>query len=212
MPPKSPKDVEGLEYDWLASDANGHVALFSTAGGGHAPPEFLENTDEHDLAIDLIIASPISTKAIFAPALAPDLINTWLMMAERGIFAFDSDVHGSPYCRVAAPADAIRAIDLSSQIAKTVTRICLPLSFAGLSTIPGSLFSVEGEPSYDAWESAPTLGNCRPNPSRATVPSIFPNHREVRLEGKPRPRVGVRRTTKRPGHRTVCRDAPEPPL
>src|SRR5262245_52257163 len=49
---KSADEILGLEFDWLASDADGHVALFSTAGGGFAPDEFLSDTDAHDRAID----------------------------------------------------------------------------------------------------------------------------------------------------------------
>src|SRR5437899_85750 len=41
MGAKSADEILGLEFDWLASDADGHVALFSTAGGGYAPEDFL---------------------------------------------------------------------------------------------------------------------------------------------------------------------------
>ena len=56
MTAKSADQVLGFEYDWLASDVDGHVALFSTAGGGYAPNEFLRDTAEHDAAIELILA------------------------------------------------------------------------------------------------------------------------------------------------------------
>jgi hypothetical protein len=32
--PKSADDILGWDVDWLARDADDHVALFSTAGGG----------------------------------------------------------------------------------------------------------------------------------------------------------------------------------
>lgn len=101
---KSAEEILGLEFDWLASDADGFVALFSTAGGGYAPDEFLRDTDAYDAAIDVVLGSPASTVARFAPELPPGLKNTWRMVAERGLFAFDSDPHGGPYRMVAAPA------------------------------------------------------------------------------------------------------------
>ena len=32
MPAKTPDEILGLEYDWLAADSDGHVGLFTTAG------------------------------------------------------------------------------------------------------------------------------------------------------------------------------------
>jgi len=101
MPANS--EILGLEYDWLASDADGHVALFRTAGGGYAPEAFLMDTDAHDKAIDAILASTASTTGRFAPELATALKNTWRLAAERGLFAFDSDANGGVYRLVAAP-------------------------------------------------------------------------------------------------------------
>lgn len=60
MRAKSAAEILGLEFDWLASDADGHVALFSTAGGGYTPEAFLQDTDAHDRA------APASTTALFA--------------------------------------------------------------------------------------------------------------------------------------------------
>ena len=88
---KSAGEIQGFEYDWLASDEGGCVALFSTAGAGYAPREFLLDTDAHDAAIDAVLALPPSTQASFAPDLGPDATNTWKLMAERGIYAYDCD-------------------------------------------------------------------------------------------------------------------------
>jgi hypothetical protein len=125
MGPKSPEDILGFEFDWLASDADGHVAFFSTAGGGYAPEEFLQDTDVHDAAIDAILASPVRTRARFAPEVHSDAQNTWKLMAERGLFAFDSDAHGGPYRLVAAPESPIRIADLPETIGSIVGRIVL---------------------------------------------------------------------------------------
>src|SRR5262245_7550067 len=108
MAAKSAEEIVGLELDWLANDADGHVALFSTAGGGYAPHELLRDTEAHDAAIEAILGTPVSTQARFAPQLAAGHENTWLMVAERGLYAFDSDAQGGPYRCVAAPAVPVR--------------------------------------------------------------------------------------------------------
>jgi hypothetical protein len=100
---KTADEVEGFEYDWLACDADDYVGFFSTAGGGYAPGQLLENTDRHDAAIKLILSLPVSTSAEFAPDLAPKYENTWRMVAERGLYAYDADFNGGPYRLVAVP-------------------------------------------------------------------------------------------------------------
>ncbi|HRI68578.1 MAG TPA: hypothetical protein PK156_30325 [Polyangium sp.] len=122
---KSPEEIHGLEYDWLACDANGFVGLFSTAGGGYAPREFLLDTEAHDEALDAILELPASTEARFAPKLLPNLQNTWQLVAERGLFAFDSDSHGGPYRQVAAPVVPIQIEKLPEPVRKLVGSINL---------------------------------------------------------------------------------------
>ncbi|WP_438002738.1 hypothetical protein WME89_27690 [Sorangium sp. So ce321] len=142
---KSANEILGMEFDWLASDADGYVALFSTAGGGYAPDEFLRDTDAHDAAIDVVLASPASTVARFAPELAPGLKNTWRMVAERGLFAFDSDPHGGPYRMVAAPVDPIRIADLPRRVNDIVERLKLrQVRFADQSVVPTELLQERG--------------------------------------------------------------------
>ncbi|WP_437963184.1 hypothetical protein WMF04_25955 [Sorangium sp. So ce260] len=137
---KSAQEILGLEFDWLASDADGFVALFSTAGGGYVPDEFLRDTDAHDAAIDVVLASPASTAARFAPQLPPGSKNTWRMVAERGLFAFDSDLYGGPYRMVAAPANPIRIVELPRLVIDVVERLKLrQVRFAGRTAIPTEL-------------------------------------------------------------------------
>jgi hypothetical protein len=96
----SADDLLGTEYDWLTQDADGHVGLFSTAGGGYVPEKAWRHINAHDAAIAAILALPPSTTARFAPEVGAGLENTWRLVAERGLFAFDSD-HGGPYNLVA---------------------------------------------------------------------------------------------------------------
>src|SRR5437867_1520924 len=108
MSAKTAADVRGLEFDWLATDAEGHVGFFSTAGEGFAPEDFLADTDAHDKAIDALLELGASTQSVGAPGLGPDCVNTWQMMAERGIYAFDADPGGGPYRIAASPAAPVR--------------------------------------------------------------------------------------------------------
>lgn len=105
-------EIPRVEYDWLARDANGHVGFFSTAGGSYAPPEFLQDTEIHDHAIEEILATPARTEALFAPTLSVGRQNIWKLMAERGLFAFDGDAHGGPYRLVAAPKEPAHSAEL----------------------------------------------------------------------------------------------------
>ncbi|MBI5542656.1 MAG: hypothetical protein HY901_02115 [Deltaproteobacteria bacterium] len=118
-----PTDIRGFEYDWLGCDAVGKVAFFSTAGGGYAPEEFLRDTDLFEAAIDILLACPLTTKARFAPQLSPGYENTWQLLAERGVFAYDSDPHGGPYRLVAAPEVPASLGHLPQGVVAVVRRI-----------------------------------------------------------------------------------------
>jgi len=143
---KSANEIQGLEYDWLASDLNDHIALFSTAGSGYAPPEFLRDTDAHDAAIEAILACATTGAARIAPALAPKLRNTWTMMAERGLFAFDGDPSGGPYRIVAAPAVPARLGSLPPIAVDVVSRLRLSLRFDQQTVLTAAAISRALEP------------------------------------------------------------------
>jgi hypothetical protein len=112
MVPKAAADVLGFEFDWLCSDAKGHVALFSTAGGAYAPEKVLQDADAQDAAIAVILALPASTAARLSPGLPSSYQNTWRLAAERGLFAYDADFHCGPYRLVAAPLVPIHVAEL----------------------------------------------------------------------------------------------------
>lgn len=135
MTPKTPADIQGLEYDWLGSDDHGCVALFSTAGAGYAPKAFLLDTDAHDVAIHAVLALPATTTTKFAPDLAPDLINTWRLVAERGLYAYDCDLNGGPYRLVAAPAVPVQVDALPPDVATVATAVRCSLRFERTSIV-----------------------------------------------------------------------------
>jgi hypothetical protein len=62
------------------------------------------------------------------------------MMAERGIFAFDSDPDGGPYRLVACPEIPVRVSELPAAVAAVARRITyLHLEFAELSEVSPAL-------------------------------------------------------------------------
>lgn len=128
---KMTADIQGIEYDWLGCDSNGHIALFSTAGAGYAPPEFLRDTDAHDIAIQEILALPSTTEVRFFPVVGSGLVNTWRLVAERGLYAYDCDPSGGPYRLVAAPVVAAKADALPRAVLEVATRVRCPGHFVG---------------------------------------------------------------------------------
>lgn len=143
MAAKSAEDIEGIEYDWLARDEDGHVAMFSTAGAGYAPPTFLRDTDAHDAAFDALLALPATTSAKFFPEIAPGLKNTWKLVAERGLFAFDCDPNGGPYRLVAAPTVAVHADSLPPAVSKVAARVSLRTCLGDSTTIDAEFLALQ---------------------------------------------------------------------
>jgi len=104
------------------------VALFSTAGGGYAPEEFLEDVEAHERAIGLVLAA------------LPGGDDTWSRCRERGLSAYDSDYLGSPYRRIAAPKRALRLEELPPQVVEVVRRVVFNgLRFSEASELSGEL-------------------------------------------------------------------------
>jgi hypothetical protein len=126
QPETTNQDIVALEYDWLAVDAEGLVALFSTAGGGYAPAALLADTDAFDAAIATVLSMPGSTTtATCTRELPVDLINTWKLVAERGLFAFDSDPPGGPYRLIAAPTRPVCLQELPPIVRDVAGRVVL---------------------------------------------------------------------------------------
>src|SRR5262249_58036481 len=76
MENQRPKDIGGFEYDWLACDASGRAAFFSTAGGGYAPRGPVEGNETEDRALDAILPGPPTPRGRFAPQMIARPANT----------------------------------------------------------------------------------------------------------------------------------------
>lgn len=127
---RRPPEIQGLEFDWIGSDELGQLAFFSTAGAGAVPRTPLEILVAHQSAIDDILAMPATTEAAYFPTIAPGLVNDWRLMAERGLYAYDCDPNGGPYQLVAAPRDAVFALDLPPSVSHVAARVACLGGFA----------------------------------------------------------------------------------
>jgi hypothetical protein len=135
---KCAEDLLGWDFEWLASDAEGHVGLFTTAGGGYMPERAWHHIEALDAALEAIYRLPISTTARFAPEVRSGFLNTWREAAERGLFAFDSDVDGAPYSLVASPMTPVHMSEFPAIAVGVLSHLHYRhLNFATSTTISG---------------------------------------------------------------------------
>ena len=80
----SRQDLEGIDAAWIAVDAQGHVALFITAGEGSVPESALPSTEDAETEV---LALPESCDCdLLVDVPRPD---DFVAIARRGIFAYD---------------------------------------------------------------------------------------------------------------------------
>jgi hypothetical protein len=109
---------QGIECVWIASDINGHVGAFITAGIGPVPVSALHSDQAIEELEDRLCMLPQISKAILVTsAKRPD---DFINLAERGFFVYDwSDVHRTQgaalnaYEPIAIPANPISATSLN---------------------------------------------------------------------------------------------------
>ena len=87
-------EIVGVEFDWLCCDGHGRVALLTTAGGGHVSLFAASRWEAYSKAIEALMAMPVRGRAVQAPLLPAGYPNLWLVLAERGLYAYDSDLGG----------------------------------------------------------------------------------------------------------------------
>jgi hypothetical protein len=89
LPTFTPRELQGIDASWLAVDAIGQVALFTTGGQGPVPNSALESVE---FAEELVHSIPETSNCdLFTTCIRPD---DFIAFAKRGLFACDwSDVH-----------------------------------------------------------------------------------------------------------------------
>jgi hypothetical protein len=130
----------GTDYEWYASDAVGHVAVFATADIGPMPVVLLGDlslTDSLMVAVRRLPARGRATMLVSLPR--PD---DFIHFASRGLFAYDwQDVHrtrgfSDRYEMLSRPDTPILVSELPEQFHALVRSTALPdVRFADSLTI-----------------------------------------------------------------------------
>ena len=119
-------EIRGIEFDWYATDSEGHLALFSSAGSALVPALALEGAADVGLLDEYFqVASPMRSD--------------WEQFAALGLFVYDcGSMHDDTYRRVAVPATPLRHSDLPESLARAIGRVCFAdMRFAETPTIDG---------------------------------------------------------------------------
>jgi hypothetical protein len=84
---RQPEHPSLLDYEWVASDSIGHVALFTTGGPGPIPTWILENRAYAERVVDLVHALRASGGHIlFVRVPRPD---DFVRFARQGLYSYD---------------------------------------------------------------------------------------------------------------------------
>lgn len=100
----------GLEFDFLACDRAGHLAVFS-AGQGPVPITALTRTEAEDRAVAAIDDLDPNGSAVDQPGASGDL-SFWRRKAERGFFTYDWQDHEGLFLRQCSPTAPLTAGDV----------------------------------------------------------------------------------------------------
>ena len=96
----------GMEYDWVAADALGRVALFSTAGFGPLP----EWAFDQYQAINHLLCLPIIAVRVDE---GPVVDEAWLAAFSSGLLALADDHY---YVRTTTPSSFANVRDMSVEL------------------------------------------------------------------------------------------------
>src|SRR5688500_4407726 len=110
----------GIDSVWLATDRDGHVAVFVTAGNGPIPACVLsaENVAVEDIEGMLVGLPRVTTARLLISVKRPD---DYLDMAERGLFVYDwTDAHRTA-------SEALRTYELMAAPISPATVDAMPI-------------------------------------------------------------------------------------
>lgn len=121
----------GIDCVWIASDRNGHLGAFVTAGVGPIPVQALKSDlfDIRDVEEAVCHLPQVSKASLLISIKRPD---DFIAMAERGFFVYDwRDAHRSvgesknAYEPVAVPLNPISTSALPESLANLVENVTL---------------------------------------------------------------------------------------
>ncbi len=120
----------GIDYEWFASDSDGHIARFTTAGVGPLPEVVLAGLSLHVAMSDALRNLPERCLASLLVSLPkPD---DFIFCATRGLFAYDYvDIHrtinlSGCYEVLSLPGIPLRISDLPGQFHSLLQEVVIP--------------------------------------------------------------------------------------
>ena len=118
---------EGIDCVWLASDREGHLGAFITAGLGPIPAEALDSVymPIEDIEVQLCQLQPVSQAQLLVSVKRPD---DFIDLAERGIYVYDwTDINRTA-------SEALRVYEPVAVPTQPITASSLPANLAALAT------------------------------------------------------------------------------
>jgi len=103
---KKRSDFYGVEFDWFASDADGFIALMSSAGYGPIPDSVFERLEEQ-ARIEARLSSLIGSRMM-----TDDWDRMVWQLSASGVFVYDWKHWDGPYQRLGIPPYPQRFDDL----------------------------------------------------------------------------------------------------
>lgn len=98
--------LRGSEFDFVALDGSGHLAVVSTAGYGPIPEDFLNRVEREAERVDAIRAWAPTGGFTKVGKQGGDL-SFWTALSERGVYCFDWNYHCGP-CLAVSPCPSRR--------------------------------------------------------------------------------------------------------
>jgi hypothetical protein len=126
-----PEDLHRAEFDFVVVDADGHVALFSTAGFGPVPesslslPDIAHLPDPEGALLQLLHIVGVGKPEGRGPGAAGD----WLALGARGVFVFSWLPHQGPYERLVTPSRPVAFQELPQGV-RTLVAATIAGSFS----------------------------------------------------------------------------------
>jgi hypothetical protein len=120
----------GFEFDWLAVDSAGLMAIFSSGGHGPVPKRVVDGLAAVETAIEHLRLLPVVGMCAESPPGGGNY-EFWTEPARRGLFGFDwGPVSDGPYVRLTVPSHPVRVGEVDDQAIQAAARlVVLPIDF-----------------------------------------------------------------------------------
>jgi hypothetical protein len=140
--PVARRDIYGLEFDWLAIDATGAIALCASAGYGEIPLAILRHSTSVESGADvdrrLIAALPV-IGGHRVEGHGPGWCEEWRLLGARGLYVYDWRHWSGPYVRVIVPSAPLHPTRTTPDLLTLLPSIVLPeLDFADSLSFSGT--------------------------------------------------------------------------